>query len=213
MGAKTWMLVYSNGDAAGTLRRKPRLDRAKSVAVAKQLFGSSRLEEVEDVDLSDTSPRGRDIHVGCYDDVRVVAAKEIGIDRPSQLKPLFLNPQLGSTVCLHAMHSVVDWFAYAIWRDGALVRSLSLSPDSGIMEDIGTAQEFEEPYWSGANPVLDDDDEADAYPFVFHPLELGEAALLAMFGYQLEAYVDASQVQPEEFSLLRFKRPRKWKFW
>ena len=30
------------------------------------------------------------------------------------------------------MHSVVDWFAYARWVNGTLVRSLSLSPDSGV---------------------------------------------------------------------------------
>jgi hypothetical protein len=36
------------------------------------------------------------------------------------------------------MHSVVDWFAYAVWIDGQLRRSLSLSPDSGIMEIVGT---------------------------------------------------------------------------
>ena len=113
------------------------------------------------------------------------------------------------------MHSVVDWFAYATWRNGTLVRSLSLSPDSGVIEDIGEPLEFEKPFWTGENPIFDDEDEAESidYPFVFHPLELGEAALLEMFGYQLEAFADPSQVQPEEFPLLQFQRKRKWKFW
>ena len=117
MGAKTWMLVYSNGNAADTLHRKPQLDREKSAALAEELFPSCRLNPLGDVDLSDTCPRGRKIHVGCYDDVNIVAAKEFGIDRPSTLKNSFLDPHLGNTICLHAMHSVVDWFAYATWRN------------------------------------------------------------------------------------------------
>lgn len=66
-------------------------------------------------------------------------------------------------VTLHAMHSVVDWFAYAMWTNGKLVRSLSLSPGSGIPEDIGQRLPFEEPYWSGEFPALDSEEEKDAY--------------------------------------------------
>jgi hypothetical protein len=31
----------------------------------------------------------------------------------------------GRRVVLHAMHSVVDWLAFAVWEDGRLLRSLS----------------------------------------------------------------------------------------
>ncbi len=112
------------------------------------------------------------------------------------------------------MHSVVDWFAYAIWTNGKLVRSLSLSPDSGIIEDIGRRQPFEEPYWSGEHPAVDSDEE-EPYPFPFHPLELGEATLKDRFGYQLEGYIDASLLDPESIPLVRYKRCRSpwWKFW
>jgi hypothetical protein len=44
------------------------------------------------------------------------------------------------------MHSVVDWFAYAQWINGKFVRSPSLSPDNGILEDIGQRLPFEEPF-------------------------------------------------------------------
>jgi hypothetical protein len=215
MGAKAWMVVYSNGNAGDTLRRKPTLDRVRSIELAGQLFPTSNLVGLEDVDLSLTDPRGRKVYVGCYDDVSIVAAKEFGIDHPSKIKSSFLDQRYGNTICLLAAHSVVDWFAYAIWRDGTLVRSLSLAPDSGIMEELGVAQDFEEPFWAGANPVFTEDDgeEAEAYPFVFHPLDLGAEASLAMFGYALEGVTDESQVQPEEFPLLAFKRKRKWKFW
>jgi hypothetical protein len=108
------------------------------------------------------------------------------------------------------MHSVVDWFAYAKWVNGTLVRSLSLSPDSGILEDIGERMPFEEPYWSGDHPAVDSEEEKDSYPFPFHPLELGEAALCELYGYQLEGFVDASPLDPESIALLRYKRSRPW---
>ncbi|MFD4655933.1 DUF6928 family protein [Kitasatospora sp. NPDC058444] len=54
---------------------------------------------------------------------------------------------------LHAMHSVVDWLAFGVWEDGRLVRSLSLSPDSGIIEDIGEPLSFEVPSWARERPA------------------------------------------------------------
>jgi hypothetical protein len=94
------------------------------------------------------------------------------------------------------MHSVVDWFAFAKWMNGKLVRSLSLSPDDGILEDMGQRLAFEEPFWSGKNPVTNDDGD-DECPLPFHPLELGEAALREFLGYQLEGFKDSARLQPE----------------
>lgn len=111
------------------------------------------------------------------------------------------------------MHSVVDWFAYAIWNEGNLRRSLSLSPDSGVLEDIGVRLPFEDPYWAGVHPVIESDQEDFIYPFVFHPLELGEAALLDLFGYQLEGISGAPLFDPEEISLMRFERYKTWWRW
>ena len=57
-----------------------------------------------------------------------------------------------------------------------------------------------------------DDEEKDetGYPFAFHPLELGEAALAALFGYQLEGTLDCAVIEPETIPLLRFKRKKSW---
>lgn len=83
------------------------------------------------------------------------------------------------------------------------------------MEDIGCRQPFEEPYRSGEYPAVDSDDEEDTYPFPFLPLDLGEAALKDLFGYQLEGCIDASLLEPESIPLIRHKRLRSpwWKFW
>lgn len=215
MGAKTWMLVLANSNAREALAAKPKLDREATHKFASALFPGEKLEQIGDGDLSYTCPPDEEVHIGCFPGVSVVAAKEFGIDYPSKLPQRFIDAGGNGIATLHAMHSVVDWFAYAIWVNRKLVRSLSLSPDSGIMEDVGQRLPFEEPFWSGDRPAVDDDDEADAYPFPFHPLDLGEATLKDQFGYQLEGYIDASLLEPESVPLIRYKRSRSpwWKFW
>jgi hypothetical protein len=45
-------------------------------------------------------------------------------------------------------------------------------------------------------------------------LELGEAALLEFFGYQLEGPIDPTQIEPSQIPLMCFKRSKPWwKFW
>ena len=213
MGAKTWMLVCSEGDQTEILKSGPKLDRDGTAAFAKKLFPSEKLDALDDGSLSYTCPPEDELVIGCFPGVSIVAGKEFGIDYPSRLPPRFLEAARYQFVYLHAMHSVVDWFAYAIWKGGKLQRSLSLSPDSGLLEDIGARMPFEEPYWAGVHPATDPEKEDSEYPFVFHPLELGEAALLELFGYQLEGTVDASRLEPEDIPLMRFKRSKSWWRW
>lgn len=214
MGAKTWMLVYADGDPSVALKGKPLLDRASSHRLATVLFPGEKLLDVGSGSLAYTDPSSNEIYVGSFPGVSIVAASEFGLDRPSSLPRHFLDARPARHVYLHAMHSVVDWFAYAYWSDGKLVRALSLSPDSGVLEDTGARLPFEEAYWSGQHPALDPDEDSGDYPFPFHPLELGEAALGALFGYQLEGPVDRALLEPEAIELLRLQRARsKWKFW
>jgi hypothetical protein len=214
MGAKTWMLVYADSNTRETLRAKPQLDREATQRLAGTLFPGEKLDPSGDGDLSYTCPPDNELHIGCFPGVSVVAAREFGIDYPSRLPQRFIAAGGGGTIILHAMHSVVDWFAYAKWSNGKLLRSLSLSPDSGILEDIGPRLSFEEPYWSGRHPAVEGDEE-EVYPFPFHPLDLGEAALRELFGYQLEGDLDGSLLEPESIPLVRYKRSRSfwWKFW
>ena len=217
MGAKTWMLVYAAGNARATLANSPQLDRDATFRLATELFPKDRLEPIDDGSLLYTSPPDDEMSIGSFPGLSVVAAKEFGIDYPSTLPSRFLTRARDRTVYLHAMHSVVDWFAYAIWRNGVLERSLSLSPDHGVIEDIGPRLTFEQPYWSGQHPAFEpgDEDEGDPpYPFPFHPLELGEAALREFFGYQLEGSPTLSDIDPESIPLAQYKRKSsKFKFW
>lgn len=212
MGAKTWMLVTAEGDVPDSLASNPQLDRDASFELARELFPDTDLVESGAGDLYYINPPDDEIFVGVFGDVKIVAAAEFGIDHPSKLPRNFLSSR--GTTTLHAMHSVVDWFAFAHWVDGRLIRSLSLAPDSGVMEDIGEHLAFEKPYWNGDHPAVEDHE--DDYAFVFHPLELGEEALLTFFGYQIEGFVENNVIAPESFQLLHFKRTpsrRWWQFW
>ena len=208
MGAKTWMLVYAKGNVGEVLKSRPRLDRDASLDLAQSLFPKEKFEPIGDGALSYTCPPRKELYVGCFPEVSIVAAKEFGIDYPSRLPEPFIAAGGDATVYLHAMHSVVDWFAYAKWTNGRLVRSLSVSPDSGVMEDIGAKLLFEAPFWSGQHPVIVD--EEDDYPLPFHPLELGEAALRDLFGYQLEGPIDPALPDPDTIPLVKYKRSRSW---
>lgn len=107
---------------------------------------------------------------------------------------------------MHGMHSVVDWLAFAIWDNGTLVRSLSLSPNSGVMENIGEPLEFERPYWAGERAVeLDPEWDEGLYPLPFHPLEMGEDALRALFGFVVEGYPEADDIDSNEILMHGFR--------
>lgn len=214
MGAKTWMLVYADADPRAALAANPVLDREATARLAAELFPKDRLSLIGDGDLCDTCPPNDELRVGCFPGIAVIAAREFGIDRPSRLPARFLEAAGSRTVYLHAMHSVVDWFAFAVWRAGKLERALSLSPDSGVIEDIGKRLPFEHPYWAEQHAATDPAEDEDAYPFPFHPLDLGEAALREFFGYGMEGEIDPSLIAPERVTLMRFKRRRAWfKFW
>ena len=205
MGAKTWMLVYADGDVSRGLAAYPALDRERTAWEAARLFPKAKLTPLEDGSLTWTCPPNGEVHMGCFEGVTIVAAKDFGIDRPSKLDRRFREAAGGRTVYLHAMHSVVDWFAFAIWRNDALVRSLSVAPDNGVLEDFGEHLPFERPFWAGQHPAVDPADD-DGYPLPFHPLDLGDAALRSLFGYQLEGFLDPTLVDGDRIPLLRFKR-------
>lgn len=222
MGAKTSLVAHAEGDARKVLAKHPEVQEAATASFVASLYPSASFGTPRISDLTDTYVRDGTIVAGCFTGLRIVVSEEISIDRPSQLPSKYIAAK-GTTI-LHAMHSAVDWFAFAIWEDGVLRRSLSIAPDSGVVEDIGNRMSFEKPYWDGAHPAVDPEEEPDGYPLPFHPLELGEAALLEFFGFQLEGIVDPNMLPPDRIRMLRFEAPGKpvgpvhinkpwWKLW
>jgi hypothetical protein len=215
MGAKTSMLAFADGDPVAILKSKPQLDRDACLATLRQLYPDLRFTPLPDGDLSDTYPRGSDLHIGCYPGLTILAHDSV-VNEASRLDRRFLDFAKGRTMIQHIMFSTMDTFAYGIWKKGALRRSLSIDA-KGITEDIGARLPFEEPFWAGERRMEEEGaDPAYAGGLPFHPLELAEAALLDLFGYQLEGIIGPDEVQPETIPLMRFSvaavKPW-WKFW
>lgn len=221
MGAKTCILAHADGDARQALSTMPAPDEAATASFVASLLPDRRFTAPTAADLSCTYVSDDGIVVaGCFPALRIAVTTQVAMDRPSEMPPQYIAAK-GTTI-VHAMHSVVDWFAFAVWEDGVLRRSLSVAPDEGVIEDIGNQFAFEIPYWSGAHPAIDpDDDEPNGYPLPFHPLELGEAALREFFGFQIEGYVDPSLLEAERIGMFKFDAQGKpagtgkpwWKFW
>ncbi len=147
------------------------------------------------------------VYAASWPGVEVIADQRVMINTPSQLPQHLVAASADRRLVLHAMHSVVDWLAFAVWEDGRLVRSLSLSPDSGVIENIGEPLPFELPYWAGDRPadvVPWPGEEAEPCALPFHPLDLGEDALRALCGFIQEGRPEPDDVDADAIELHGF---------
>jgi hypothetical protein len=207
MGAKTALLAFSDGDLRPALLGATRSDPAEVEAFMRTMYPGRKVTPVGDGTLGRCAypPTGV-----AY--ATVLAGAELMCDsrrvpaRPSDLSAHLLDAGAGRRILLHGTHSGSDFLCFAVWDDGVLVRSLSMSPDTGIVENIGEPFDFEVPYWSGTHPVDDGDGEVEnPYPFPFHPLDLGEEALRGLFGFVQEGQPDPDDVHPDEVHLHGFR--------
>lgn len=213
MGAKTWMIIYSNGDVPSIWSNELKQINERHSEILAALFPHKKFNRVGDGNLSVTCPRRGFVHIANLGDLVVVATSSVAIDNPSKIPRHYLRFANFKYTYVFAMHSVVDWFAFAIWENGQLIRSLSLSPDSGVIEDIGSHLSFEEEFWNHKHPAVDPGDEDDSYPLPFHPLEFGEHTLLHLMGFQYEGIESLNKVDPEAIPMQCFRVKRWWKFW
>jgi hypothetical protein len=213
MGAKTWIIVYSNGDIPSLWQDNLQPKKDSSTEILNSLFPNKKFHAIEKGNLAFTNPGKGKVQIADLGKFLIVATGKVALDHPSKIPQHFINYSNYSHVYVFAMHSVVDWFAFAIWKNKKLVRSLSLSPDSGVMEDIGEPLAFEQDFWSGKHSLKDAEEGEDQYPLPFHPLDFGEAALLNLMGYQYEGYPDLNKVDPETIEMLGFQQQSFWKFW
>lgn len=215
MGAKAWFAVYYNRHPKDIFRNVPELDREASASLAGKLLPGLTLKEKEDGCLGALNPGKREIFVGVYGDLKVVAHGDLSGDCPSRTGARWCDPELGENAYVHATHSVVDWCAFALWKKGDLVRALSVSADGGVHEDVGTRLPFEAPFWDGAHAIDDGDDEGEFRQLPFHPIELSDAALLEMLGFQFEGSPDDWACNPIHVPMMNFEISKRawWKFW
>jgi hypothetical protein len=138
MGAKTGLLTFADSDVPNALRRAAGSDPGDSAGLVQRVHPGHVVERIEDGFLGDgTYPPDDVIYAATMGGVDILCDQRFMIEYPSRLPVHLVDFAAGRQIILHAMHSVVDWLAFAVWRDGRLIRSLSLSPDSGIVESIG----------------------------------------------------------------------------
>ncbi|MGW6707052.1 DUF6928 family protein [Streptomyces sp. NPDC054956] len=208
MGAKTGLLAYADGDIPAALRRATAAGAGETEELVGRLYPGWGTQPAEGESLGEgTYPADGLTYAASFPGVDIVCDRRLMTVRPSRLPAHLVVAGAGRRMVLHAMHSVVDALTFAVWEDGRLVRSLSLSPDSGVVEDIGEPYAFEAPYWAGEHPVERDPDWEDEtpYPLPFHPLELGEAALRGFFGFALEGWPVLEGVDPDAVRLHGFR--------
>lgn len=206
MGAKDWMVVYAEGEVRPVLQAAPALDPEVTLALVQRLHPGQVVTPLGDRSLAQGNPPDGEVHAGCFPGLTIVCTGEVALDEPSRVHPRFLAEGRGRTTFLHAMHSVVDWCALAVWSpDGALVRALSLSPDDGIIENTGPPLPFEEPHWAGERAVDDGDEDDEPYPLPFHPLELASDALRYVLGFEYEGLQLPDDPDPEQVPLVAYR--------
>ncbi|WP_426504278.1 DUF6928 family protein [Dactylosporangium sp. McL0621] len=208
MGAKTGLLAFADGDIRPALRGATRSDRAETEALVRQVHPGYVVAPADDGTLFENEYPPDDItYATLLAGAELYCDRRLVLDRPSQLPEHLRQAGAGRRIIMHGMHSAADWLGFAVWEDGALIRSLSLSPDGGIQENIGKPYDFELPYWAGEHPVEPGPGDLPGqgpYPLPFHPLELGEEALRALFGFVIEGRPDPDDIDTEAVHLHGF---------
>ncbi|MFJ8042430.1 DUF6928 family protein [Kitasatospora sp. NPDC096147] len=207
MGAKTALVVYADGDVPELLKAVGAPDPERTAELVRRLYPGQVVEEAGESTLwVEARPPEGLVYAGCWPGVEVVCDRRVMVDRPtSELPPEVLAAGAGRRrMVLHAMHSVVDWLAFAVWEDGRLVRALSVSPDDGVIEDVGEPFAFELPYRAGERALEDDEDDGP-YPLPYHPLELAEDALRGLVGFVMEDWPKPGDLDAGQVRLLGFR--------
>ncbi|WP_174535041.1 DUF6928 family protein [Micromonospora chalcea] len=208
MGAKTALLAFTDGDIRPAMRGAGRSERAETEALVRRIHPGHVVEPADDDTLLDgVYPPDGVTYATVLAGAELYCDRRLMLDRPSELPEHLRLAGAGRRIVMHGMHSAVDWLGFAVWEDGVLVRSLSLSPDGGIQENIGEPYDFELPYWAGEHSVepIPGWHDQDPYPLPFHPLDLGEEALRALFGFVVEGRPSPDDVDPDDVHLHGFR--------
>ncbi|GMA30932.1 DUF6928 family protein [Litorihabitans aurantiacus] len=83
--------------------------------------------------------------VGVFDGGALLATRDAFLYDPRILHARYLRFEAWPDVHLIASQSSTNMFAYGRWRDGELVRSVSVNPVAGVRNVTGVRQDFEVP--------------------------------------------------------------------
>jgi hypothetical protein len=207
MGAKTALVAFVDGDLPTALRQAGGRPAAEEVeAVVRRLSPGYEVTPIHGGTLlEDCYPRDDVAFAAVLPGAVLLCDSRLVTATPSELPERLLAEAAGRRMLMHSLHSVVDALTFAVWEDGQLTRSLSVSPDHGIVENIGEPFPFERPYWAGEHPVTSAFDDQRPYPLPFHPLNLGEEALRTLFGFVIEGRPEPGDVDADSILLQGFR--------
>jgi hypothetical protein len=141
MGTRVAILAVGDGDFAGSLRRIPRADPERTGTLLARAYPGYQVEPEEGWPLDESVyPDEADlVYALSAPGISLVCDQRFLTCTPSQLPAHLLEMAGGRRTALCSMHSVDDSFAYAVWENGVLVRSLgvSVSVENLVVEDIG----------------------------------------------------------------------------
>ncbi|MGW0703755.1 DUF6928 family protein [Streptomyces sp. NPDC002867] len=201
MGSKSAILVFAEGDPRDALHPGITAEISDAKSLAEDFFDGP-FESATYVTLEEAVwPEPGMVCTGRFTGVDIICARDLVPTQPSDLNSDIVRLADDRNAYAVFMHSGTDSLSFATWENGRLVRSLSLSPDDGVVQNYGDPLEFESPYWTGAHSIS----HAPNYPLPFHPLNLGNEALRNFFGFILEGRPDADCFDPEEITLCGFR--------
>jgi hypothetical protein len=207
MGAKTALLAFCDGDIRPALLGAARSERTEVEALVRQIYPGYLVRSADDGTLWDNLDPPRNMtYATVLAGAELFCDGRLMLDRPSKLPEHLRNAGGGRRIIMHGMHSAVDWLGFAVWEDRRLVRSLSLAREVGIQENIGEPYDFELPYWAGEHSA--DLPGEEPYPLPFDPLDLGEEALRALFGFVVEDHPHPDDIDAEAVHLYGFRATR-----
>ncbi|MFD5654011.1 DUF6928 family protein [Streptomyces sp. NPDC127039] len=196
MGSKAAILVLTHERPERLFQDISGLDQSRSISLAERFFGGvPRQSGVAPLDLAVWPEEGAAC-VASFPRFDVVCSRKISHDLPSEIASdvaRLAGLRSAYAVC---MESSRDWASIFAWSPKGVTRSLSLSPEGGVVEDVGQRFPFEVPFWSGRRSVRVSD-----YQLPFHPIDLGNEALRIFFNFILEGTEDDLCVDPEEIEM------------
>ncbi|MGA5033364.1 DUF6928 family protein [Streptomyces cellulosae] len=200
MGSKAAILVLTDERPRGLFRGASGWDRGESLDLAARFLGGAPRElGVLPLDLA-VWPEGEAACVASFPSFDVICSRKIALDHPSDFvseAARLAGRRSAYAVC---MDSSEDWASILSWSPSGLIRAVSLSPGSGVIEDVGKKFPFEWPFWDGQRPLR-----ASGYRLPFHPIDFGNEALRHFFGFILEGTEDDLCIDPEEVEIPVFQ--------
>ena len=201
MGSRAAVIMFADQAPREVLRSGLVIDEERSRQLAGELLGGVAEEvEVLGLDLALWPARGV-VTAASAPGLEIVSSRELVRDRPSELTGEVARLGGGRDAYGVFLESSEDWIGFATWSGGVVTRSVSVGVASGVIEEIGEPLAFEETFWAGEQPVR----HLPEYPLPFHPIELGNEALKAFFGFVIEGSLDGTSVEPDEIEVATYR--------